>query len=347
MIEPTESIRAVQRRQAGHRRSTQLKLRGGGRVVDWGDKLYATTSSTEEIQAMVELAMSKGWPSVEPHGSEKFKQAAWLAARRAGLSVRNYAPPLELEAQFQAMQHQQERGRKMNEISNVMDAATKPTAPPNRWMVPMNQARSRLQEQLNTLRERFNHLTQTDLKARARELTEQYADDGYRDALGRYQATKQAVQNANVLTRKRLQLKQAEARKLLEKEHARLMTTPAITQALAIAKQDNDERAKLIPEIQRLHDSIQFIKVQLRDLESGRDPEIEFRQAWERRKLQPLSSTTQDNCGVKQPEDFQRKWPCAADDTACAKAELDRALQAHNCRMEQLRPPLLPVPIKY
>jgi hypothetical protein len=178
----------------------------------------------------------------------------------------------------------------MNEISNVMDAITKPTAPPNRWMASMNQACSRLQEQLDTLRERFNHLAQTDLKARARELTEQHADDSYRDALGRYQATKQTVQNANVLTRKRLQRKQAEARKLLKKEHARLMITPAIVQALAIAKQDNDERAKLTPAIQRLHDAIQIIKVHLHDLERGRgqDPEIEFRKAWDCRKLQPL-----------------------------------------------------------
>ncbi|MHB0984936.1 MAG: relaxase/mobilization nuclease domain-containing protein [Sulfuricella sp.] len=70
-----------------------IKLKDGGRVIDRGDRLSATTGSDAEILAMIELAKAKGFKSVEPRGSDHFKLRAYELCTAAGLPVRNYAPP--------------------------------------------------------------------------------------------------------------------------------------------------------------------------------------------------------------------------------------------------------------
>jgi len=70
-----------------------IKLKDGGYVIDRGDRLSATTGSDAEILAMIELAKTKGWKSVEPRGSEGFKRRAYELCCAAGLPVRNYTPP--------------------------------------------------------------------------------------------------------------------------------------------------------------------------------------------------------------------------------------------------------------
>jgi hypothetical protein len=70
-----------------------IKLKDGGRVIDRGDRLSATTGSDAEIRAMIELAKAKGFKSVEPRGSDGFKLRAYELCTAAGLPVRNYTPP--------------------------------------------------------------------------------------------------------------------------------------------------------------------------------------------------------------------------------------------------------------
>lgn len=73
--------------------------RAGGLPVieDKGDSLVAKSKSFEAIKASVELAVAKGWKSIELSGDPRKLGDCWLEAKLAGLEVVNYSPTLEDE----------------------------------------------------------------------------------------------------------------------------------------------------------------------------------------------------------------------------------------------------------
>ena len=77
-----------------------ITLKGGGRVIDHGDRLLTKSGRDQEILAAVALAKAKGWSAIHLTGSADFKARAWLEASRAGLQVTGYEPSPDLRAQL-------------------------------------------------------------------------------------------------------------------------------------------------------------------------------------------------------------------------------------------------------
>ncbi len=77
-----------------------ITLKGGGRVIDHGDRLLTKSGRDQEILAAVALAKAKGWKTIHITGSADFKARAWLEACARGLAVAGYKPAPDLRAQL-------------------------------------------------------------------------------------------------------------------------------------------------------------------------------------------------------------------------------------------------------
>ncbi len=77
-----------------------ITLKGGGSVIDHGDRLLTKSGRDQEILAAVALAKAKGWKTIHLTGSADFKARAWLEAARAGFQVTGYEPSPDLRAQL-------------------------------------------------------------------------------------------------------------------------------------------------------------------------------------------------------------------------------------------------------
>jgi hypothetical protein len=86
-----------------------ITLKGGGRVVDHGDRLLTKFGHDQEILAAIALAKAKGWKAIDMTGTEDFKRRAWLEASRAGLQVTGYLPSPTLQAEFESQTSQKAR----------------------------------------------------------------------------------------------------------------------------------------------------------------------------------------------------------------------------------------------
>lgn len=78
-----------------------ITLKGGGSVIDHGDRLLTKSGRDQEILAAVALAKAKGWKTIHLTGSADFKARAWLEIVRAGLQVTGYDPSPDLRAQLE------------------------------------------------------------------------------------------------------------------------------------------------------------------------------------------------------------------------------------------------------
>lgn len=74
----------------------------GGRVVlaDKGDSLVLKGKSREGYEAAIELALAKGWSSIELKGKPEMMADIWLEARLKGVNVVNYEPSREDKERF-------------------------------------------------------------------------------------------------------------------------------------------------------------------------------------------------------------------------------------------------------
>jgi hypothetical protein len=79
------------RRRFRERRGTYYFPDGAPAFTDRGRRLTTPSENTEVIGSLVAIAQARGWQDVTVSGTERFRQAAWLAARAAGLTVRGYA----------------------------------------------------------------------------------------------------------------------------------------------------------------------------------------------------------------------------------------------------------------
>lgn len=121
-----------------------ITLKGGGSVIDHGDRLLTKSGRDQEILAAVALAKAKGWKTIHLTGSADFKARAWLEAVRAGLQVTGYEPSPDLRAQL-------EKEKAMlgtpGGTSLTPDAVpdTQANAATRRWADALRQAKKRLE----------------------------------------------------------------------------------------------------------------------------------------------------------------------------------------------------------
>lgn len=66
-----------------------VQLRDGSMVIDHGNRISVTRSTSASIAVMVAEAKAKGWTSIQLTGDRAFKEAAARAATQAGLAVSN------------------------------------------------------------------------------------------------------------------------------------------------------------------------------------------------------------------------------------------------------------------
>ena len=99
-----DSIRFVRRGRLG----LTLHFKSGGRVLDSGDKVAAfAMPATEAADALIELAILKGWPSIVLNGNEAFLRAAFSLAIAKGLTVQPRPHQLQI---FTAVQRERTKG---------------------------------------------------------------------------------------------------------------------------------------------------------------------------------------------------------------------------------------------
>lgn len=99
-----DSIRFVRRGRLG----LTLHFKSGGRVLDSGDKVAAfAMPATEAADALIELAILKGWPSIVLNGNDAFLRAAFALAIAKGLTVQPRPHQLQI---FTAVQREKAKG---------------------------------------------------------------------------------------------------------------------------------------------------------------------------------------------------------------------------------------------
>ena len=83
-----------------HDNHITIKLKDGGRIVDHGDSMAASSQSVNdaEIRIMVELAKVKGWQTISPTGTEAFKARVAEIATTEGLTVKGHESILQKES---------------------------------------------------------------------------------------------------------------------------------------------------------------------------------------------------------------------------------------------------------
>jgi hypothetical protein len=61
-------------------------------LLDAGAQITLKNRELETFRAGVELAQRKGWAAIEVGGPKRYRQAAWLEGRAAGMAVQGYEP---------------------------------------------------------------------------------------------------------------------------------------------------------------------------------------------------------------------------------------------------------------
>lgn len=139
-----EQVRYVRRGASG----LTLHFRSGGRILDAGDRVSAHgMPATEAAEAIIELAILKGWPSVVLTGNEAFLNQAFAIALAKGLTVQPRPDQIEIFLRVQ----QAHAGKGGNSATS---AATPPADPPRklvRQMTGLNGFNERKQAQSEPL----------------------------------------------------------------------------------------------------------------------------------------------------------------------------------------------------
>ncbi|TQE98367.1 MAG: hypothetical protein FKY71_14225 [Spiribacter salinus] len=101
----------------------QITFRDNATLVDHGDRLSTSRSTTATRAAMIAIATAKGWSSVRPEGASDFVRLVSLEAARAGLSV--HGVPEDVQVQCDAILDRLERQQRR--IDAEAQAALKAT----------------------------------------------------------------------------------------------------------------------------------------------------------------------------------------------------------------------------
>lgn len=268
-----------------------ITLKGGGRVIDRGDRLTTTRAGRDqEIDAGIALAVAKGWKQIHLTGSESFKSRAYLEATRAGLVVLGYQPPAEILAQLQKEKPMLEQAGAGAMALTPDTAAASSASPASRWLEPLRSAREKLEAERKAAKTRLDTLRETDLTTLEKALASEHGGAEYQAAMLQFRTAAAAAKEAGVLGRKRAEVMKEAAWQRFLALHNQLLAVPAVAQPLAEAAQQNKTREQLITSFEAAGLGIGQIQAIERDITRGGDHEAEFRKAWQYRKqhrLQP------------------------------------------------------------
>lgn len=91
---------------------------------DRGDKgLHTSKSDKDTVNAMLDMAQSKGWESIKLKGSAEFKREAWIEAQMRGIKTKGYEPTEKDKLELQA--RQEERTTNQIEATKIGAVYTK------------------------------------------------------------------------------------------------------------------------------------------------------------------------------------------------------------------------------
>lgn len=264
-----------------------ITLKGGGQVTDHGDRLLTQAGLDQEIRAALELALVKGWTTINLTGSAEFKTRAWLAASRAGLQITGYDPSPELRAQLTKERTMLESPGGMSLTPNITPDHQQSTAE-RRWGSALERARHRLLDEHRTARARLAELRDIDIKKFERDLAAEYGGAEYRAAQQAFRDADAKTKAAGLLTRKRAESQRERAWQAVLTVHASALSVPAAIERLAEAKRQNREREQLMASLVPIKIGLGEIEQWQREILRGRDPEAVFVKVWQRRRLNPL-----------------------------------------------------------
>lgn len=160
--------------------------------------------------------------------------------------------------------------------------------PASRWLDPLRTARERLEVERKAAKEKLATLCEADIKKMEQELAVALGGTKYLEARRQFKEAAAATKDAGAFTRKRAEARKEEAWQAFLELHAKVLTEPGAAKQLADADQKNREREQLTAALIPMQLGIGEIEYLEREIQKGGNPEAEFRQAWKRRKLQPL-----------------------------------------------------------
>ncbi|MDD5325849.1 MAG: hypothetical protein PHR71_11190, partial [Polaromonas sp.] len=260
-----------------------------GRVIDRGDRLAAGhRGTTAEIMALVNVAQLKGWKQIQITGTEAFKARAYVEAIRAGLAVVGYEPAPELRAQLEKEKTMSDQAGAGGMMALTPDVTAGQAKPASRWLDPLRAAREKLEAERKAAKEKLATLRETDVKKMEQELAVALGGARYLEARREFKEAAATAKDAGALTRKRAEAKKEEAWQAFLALHTKVLTEPGAAKQLADADRKNREREQLTATLLPMQLGIGEIEYLEREIQKGGNPEAEFRQAWKRRKLQPL-----------------------------------------------------------
>lgn len=265
-----------------------ITLKGGGSVTDHGDRMLTKAGRDQEILAALALAKTKGWKQIQITGSESFKARAYVEVIRAGLAVVGYEPAPELRAQIEKEKTMSDQAGAGGMMALTPDVTAGQAKPASRWLDPLRAARERLEAERKATKEKLATLRETDVKKMEQELAVALGGARYLEARREFKEAAATAKDAGALTRKRAEAKKEEAWQAFLALHTKVLTEPGAAKQLADADRKNQEREQLTAALIPIQLGIGEIEYLEREIQKGSDPEAEFRQAWARRKRQPL-----------------------------------------------------------
>lgn len=266
-----------------------ITLKGGGHVVDHGDRLLTQSGRDQEILAAVALAKAKGWKNIDLTGTVDFKARAWLEASRAGFQVTGYAPSPALRAQLEK-ERKAMLGTPAGEMSLTPDATSdhQQNAAVRRWGDALDRARQALLDEHKAAQAQLAELRDIDIKKLEKDLAAEHGGAEYRAARHAFREADAKAKAAGLLTRKRAEVQREKALQAFRAAHAHALATPAAAQRLADAQRQSRQREQLTASLAPIKIGIGEIEQWQRQVQKGHNPEAEFARVWQQRKLKPL-----------------------------------------------------------
>ena len=265
-----------------------ITLKGGGSVTDHGDRLLTKAGRDQEILAALALAKAKGWKQIQITGTEAFKARAYVEAVRACLAVVGYEQSTEIRAQLEKEKSMTDQAGAGGMMALTPDVTAGQAKPASRWLDPLRAAREKLEAERKAAKEKLATLRETDTKRMEQELAVALGGARYLEARRKFKEAAATAKDAGALTRKRAEAKKEEAWQAFLALHTKVLTEPGAAKQLADADRINREREQLTASLIPIQLGIGEIEYLEREIQKGGDPEAGFRQAWTRRKLQPL-----------------------------------------------------------
>lgn len=262
-----------------------ISLKGGGHIIDRGDRLSTRYGNSSEAKATIELALAKGWKQIRVTGSQKFKAQIYIEAIRAGLTVDGYEPSADLRAKLEKEKNMLGQAGAVALTPDVMSGEK----PNNRWKEPLRTVREKLEAEHKAIKERLQELHEIDIQKLKNEIAFELGGAEYKEAVRNARSKAQAAKSAGFITAP-LKNSQAEKARLTALQlQARVLALPDAQQRLAAAVQQNQERERLNAQLIPVKLGVGEILYWEGQIARGISPEKDFQEMWNSRKIKSLT----------------------------------------------------------